>query len=93
MPSEVVWKSKNTVYSGYSGHVYSGHSDIVATFPGTQYISTIIFRSDVVANWIQWPDRGGQRWPPYPKCTVLLKKMKIRSIYDRNFCIRISYPS
>ena len=26
--------SKYTVYSGYSGHVYSGHSDIVATFPG-----------------------------------------------------------
>ena len=22
----------STVYSGYSGHVYSGHSDIVATF-------------------------------------------------------------
>ena len=27
-----------TVYSGYSGHVYSGHSDIVATFPGTKNI-------------------------------------------------------
>ena len=26
------------MYSGYSGHVYSGHSDIVATFPGTKYI-------------------------------------------------------
>ena len=37
-----------TVYSGYSGHVYSGHSDIVATFPGTKYIYSIIFRSDKV---------------------------------------------
>ena len=42
----------NTVYFGYSGHVYSGHSDIVATFPGTKYIYSIIFRSDLVANWI-----------------------------------------
>ena len=25
-----------SVYSGYSGFVYSGHSDIVATFPGTK---------------------------------------------------------
>ena len=25
-----------TVYSGYSGHVYSGHSDIVSTFAGTK---------------------------------------------------------
>ena len=41
-----------TVYSGYSGHVYSGHSDIVATFPGTKYIYSIIFRSDIVANQI-----------------------------------------
>ena len=24
------------VYSGYRGHVYSGHSDIVATFPSTK---------------------------------------------------------
>ena len=44
-----------TVYSGYSGHVYSGHvysghSDMVATFPGTKYIYSIIFRSDIVAN-------------------------------------------
>ena len=42
----------NTMYSRYSGHVYSGHSDIVATFPGTKYIYSIIFRSDIVANWI-----------------------------------------
>ena len=35
---------------GYSGHVYSGHSDIVATFSGTKYIYSIIFRSDIVAN-------------------------------------------
>ena len=40
------------VYSGYSGHVYSGHSDIVATFPGTKSIYSIIFRSDIVANRI-----------------------------------------
>ena len=39
-----------TVYSGYSGHVYSDHSDIVATFPGTKYIYSIIFRWDIVAN-------------------------------------------
>ena len=46
-----------TVYSGYNRHVYSDHdSDIVATFPGTKYIYTIIFRSDIVANWIQWPE-------------------------------------
>ena len=42
----------NTVYSGYSGHVYSSHSDIVATLPGTKYIYSIIFRSDIVANRI-----------------------------------------
>ena len=41
------------MYSGYSGHVYSGHSDIVDTFPGTKYIYSIIFRSDIVAN--RWP--------------------------------------
>ena len=48
-----------TVYSGCSGHVYSGHSDIVANFPGTKYIYFIIFRSDIVANQIWWPERGG----------------------------------
>ena len=42
----------HTVYSGYSGHVYSGQSDIVATFPGTKYIYSVIFRSDIVANRI-----------------------------------------
>ena len=42
----------STVYSGYSGHVYSGRSDIVATFPGPIPIYSIIFRSDIVANWI-----------------------------------------
>ena len=41
-----------TVYSGYSGHVYSGHLDIVATFPTRKCIYSIIFRSDIVANWI-----------------------------------------
>ena len=54
------------MYSGYSGHVYSGHSDIVATLPGTKYINSIIFRSDIVANQIKWPER----WPLYRKCTV-----------------------
>ena len=43
-----------TVYSGYSGHVYSGHSDIVATFPVTKYIYSFIFRSDIVARKC-WP--------------------------------------
>ena len=42
----------STVYSGYSGHIYSGHSDKVATFPGTKYIYSIIFRSDIVASQI-----------------------------------------
>ena len=41
--------TKCTVYSGYSGHIYSGHSDKVATFPGTKYIYSFIFRSDIVA--------------------------------------------
>ena len=40
------------LYSGYSGHVYSGHSDIVATFPSTKYIYSILFRSDIVASRI-----------------------------------------
>ena len=47
------------MYSGYSGHVYSGHSDKVATFPGAKYIHSIIFRSDIVANQILWPERCG----------------------------------
>ena len=42
----------STVYSGYSGHIYSGHLDKVATFPGTKYIYSIIFRSDIVASQI-----------------------------------------
>ena len=42
------------MYSGYSGHGYSGHSDKVATFPGTKYIYSIIFRSDIVARKC-WP--------------------------------------
>ena len=33
--------------SGYSGHVYSGHSDIVATFHRTKYIYSIIFNNKV----------------------------------------------
>ena len=50
------------MYSGYSGHVYSGHSDIVATSPGTKYICSIYNyiqvrysgHSDIVARkW--WP--------------------------------------
>ena len=40
------------VYSRYSGHVYSGHSDKVATFPTTKYMYSYIFRSDIVANRI-----------------------------------------
>ena len=63
--------SSSTVYSGYSGHVYSDHSDIVATFPGNKYIYSIIFRSDIVANRIKWPESGGPRWPLHPKCTVV----------------------
>ena len=60
----------STVYSGYSGHIYGGQSDIVATFPGTKYIYSIIFTSDIVAGRIWWPEIAGQRWPLYPKCTV-----------------------
>ena len=60
----------STVYSGYSGHIYSGHSDKVATFPGTKYIDSIIFRSDIVASQIKWPEIAGPRWPLYPKRTV-----------------------
>ena len=30
-----------TVYARYSGHIHSGHSDIVATFPGTKYIYSL----------------------------------------------------
>ena len=41
-----------TIYSKYNGHVYSGHLDVVATFPSTKYIYSIIFRSDMVANRI-----------------------------------------
>ena len=63
--------SPNTVYSGYSGHVYSGYSDIVATFPGTKYFYSIMFRSDIVASRIKWPERCGPRWPLYSKCTVI----------------------
>ena len=42
----------STVYSRYSGHLYSGNSDIVASFPCTKSIYSIIFRSDIVANRI-----------------------------------------
>ena len=38
------------MYTGCSGHVYSGHSYIVATFPGKKYIYSIILRSEIVAN-------------------------------------------
>ena len=38
----------STVYSGYSGHIYSGHSGKVVTIPGTKY-NHIIFRSNIVA--------------------------------------------
>ena len=44
-----------TAYFGYSGHVYSGHSDIVATFLGIKYIYCIISKLDIVARkW--WPE-------------------------------------
>ena len=51
----------NTVYSGYSGNIYSGHSDIVATFPGTKYIYSIIFRSDNYSGHSDMVARKG--WP------------------------------
>ena len=44
----------STVYSGYSGHIYSGHLGKVVTIPGTKYIYSIIFRSDIVARNC-WP--------------------------------------
>ena len=47
-----------TVHSGYSGHVYSGLSDIVVTFTSTKYIYSIIFRSDIAAN-LKGVPRGG----------------------------------
>ena len=49
-----------TVCSGYSGHVYSGHSDIVATFLGTKihlfYYIQVRYsgQSDIVARKV-WP--------------------------------------
>ena len=55
---EVYISFSHTMYSGYSGHVYSGHSDIGATCPGTKYIYSIIFRSDIVAILVArkgWP--------------------------------------
>ena len=39
----------STVYSRYSGHIYNGHLGKVATFPGTKYIYSIIFRSEMLA--------------------------------------------
>ena len=42
----------------------------MAIFPGTKYIYSIIFRSDIVASQIWWPESGGPRWPLYPMCTV-----------------------
>ena len=42
--------NSNTVYSGYSGHFYSGHSDRVATFPGTKYIYTVTAMDTVSMN-------------------------------------------
>ena len=50
------WQSERineyTVYSGYSGQVHSGNSDIVSPLTGTKYIYSIIFRSDIVTNRI-----------------------------------------
>ena len=48
-PSERVLRL-NTVPSRYSCHVYSGHSDKVATFPDTKYIYSVISRLDIVGN-------------------------------------------
>ena len=48
----------------------------MATFHGTKYISSIIFRSDIMAIWIKWPERSGPRWPLYPKRTVAYSKSK-----------------
>ena len=42
------------MYSGYSGHVYSGHSDIVATFAGTYIRVGYSGQSDIVARK-DWP--------------------------------------
>ena len=49
------------MYSEYSGHVYSGHLDIVATFPSTKYINLFHYiqvgysgQSDIVARK-GWP--------------------------------------
>ena len=44
----------------------------MATFPGTIYIYSIIFRLDPVANRIKWLESGGPRWPLYPKCPVYI---------------------
>ena len=40
--------------TGNPPDIGSGHSDIVATFPDTKYIYSIIFRSDIVARK-GWP--------------------------------------
>ena len=44
------------MYSGNSGHVYSGHSDIVATFSSTKYHIQVGYsgQSDIVARK-GWP--------------------------------------
>ena len=42
------------LYSGYILHMYSGHSDIVATFPGTKFMYSIILWSYILARK-EWP--------------------------------------
>ena len=59
----------------YTPDNYSGHSDIVATFLGTKWIYSIIFRSDIVANRICWP--------LYPKYTVLKGFIQFCMIIDK----------
>ena len=61
------------MYSGYSGHIYSGHSDIVATFPGTKYIYSIVFKVTTISE---------------VHCIVLLRgDQLIASSYKSNSCV------
>ena len=60
------------MYSGYSGHVYSGHSDIVTTFPGTTYI---YYNYHIQVGYSGQSDIVARKWWPkvakYLKCNVL----------------------
>ena len=70
--------SEATVYSGYSGHVYSGHSDIVATFPGTKYIYSIIFMSDIVAR------KGWPKVATISEVHCIVQSSSVRKKLDRS---------